>query len=89
MQILSAKLLEIEREAQANAISSERRGMVGSGERSEKIRTYNYPQNRITDHRIQLTLHNLDQVLQGDLAPLFTSLRTHHQAELMRQQSDS
>ncbi|MBW2375979.1 MAG: PCRF domain-containing protein, partial [Deltaproteobacteria bacterium] len=62
LQILSAKLLEIEREAQASAISSERRSMVGSGERSEKIRTYNYPQNRITDHRIQLTLHNLDQV---------------------------
>ena len=114
LQILSAKLLEIEREAQASAISSERRSMVGSGERSEKIRTYNYPQNRITDHRIQLTLHNLDQVcraisnpqnritdhriqltlhnldqvLQGDLSGLFTSLRSHHQAELMRQQSE-
>jgi len=87
MQILSAKLLDIEREAQASAISSERRSMVGSGERSEKIRTYNYPQNRITDHRIQLTLHNLDQVIQGDLTGLFTSLRSHHQAELMRQQS--
>ncbi len=84
MQILSAKLLEIEREAQASAISSERRSMVGSGERSEKIRTYNYPQNRITDHRIQLTLHNLDQVMQGELDDLFTSLRTHHQAELMQ-----
>ena len=88
LQILSAKLLEIEREAQASAISSERRSMVGSGERSEKIRTYNYPQNRITDHRIQLTLHNLDQVIQGDLAGLFTSLRSSHQAELMRQQSE-
>jgi peptide chain release factor 1 len=88
LQILSAKLLDIEREAQANAISSERRSMVGSGERSEKIRTYNYPQNRITDHRIQLTLHNLDQVLQGDLAGLFTSLRSSHQAELMWQQSE-
>jgi len=87
LQILSAKLLEIERAAQANAISSERRSMVGTGERSEKIRTYNYPQNRITDHRIQLTLHNLDQVLEGDLSDLFTALRSHHQAELMRQQS--
>jgi len=89
LQILSAKLLEIEREAQASAISSERRSMVGSGERSEKIRTYNYPQNRITDHRIQLTLHNLDQVMQGELDGLFTSLRSHRQAELMRQQSES
>jgi peptide chain release factor 1 len=89
MQILSAKLLEIERAAQASAISSERRSMVGTGERSEKIRTYNYPQNRITDHRIQLTLHNLDQVLEGDLSGLFTALRSHHQAELMRQHSQN
>jgi peptide chain release factor 1 len=88
LQILSAKLLEIEREAQASAISSERRSMVGSGERSEKIRTYNYPQNRITDHRIQLTVHNLDQVLEGDLGHLFTALRSNHQAELMHQQSE-
>jgi peptide chain release factor 1 len=63
--------------------------MVGTGERSEKIRTYNYPQNRITDHRIQLTLHNLDRVMEGELGDLLTSLRSHHQAELMRQQSSS
>ncbi|HSN81668.1 MAG TPA: peptide chain release factor 1 [Polyangiales bacterium] len=89
MQILSAKLLEIEREAQASAISSERRSMVGTGERSEKIRTYNFPQNRITDHRIQLTLHNLDRVMEGDLSDLFTALRSHRQADLMQQQADS
>jgi peptide chain release factor 1 len=88
MQILSAKLLDIEREAQASAISSERRSMVGSGERSEKIRTYNYPQNRITDHRIQLTLHSLDRVMEGELGDLFTALRSHRQAELMQHQSD-
>ena len=88
LQILSAKLLEIEREAQASAISSERRSMVGTGERSEKIRTYNFPQNRITDHRIQLTLHSLDRVMEGELSDLFTALRSHHQAELMRQQGD-
>ena len=82
LQILSAKLLEIEREAQASAISSERRSMVGTGERSEKIRTYNFPQNRITDHRIQLTLHSLDRVMEGELTDLLTALRTHHQAEL-------
>ena len=89
LQILSAKLLEMEREAQASAISSERRSMVGSGERSEKIRTYNYPQNRITDHRIQLTLHSLDRVVEGELAELLTALRSHHQAELMQQQADA
>jgi len=88
LQILSAKLLEIEQEAQASAISSERRGMVGTGERSEKIRTYNFPQNRITDHRIQLTLHSLDRVMEGELGGLFTALRSHHQAELMRQQGE-
>ena len=88
LQILSAKLLEIEREAQASAISSERRSMVGSGERSEKIRTYNFPQNRLTDHRIQLTLHSLDRVMEGDLEDLFTALRSHHQAELMSEHSD-
>ncbi len=86
LQILSAKLLDIEREAQASAISSERRSMVGTGERSEKIRTYNFPQNRITDHRIQLTLHSLDRVVEGDLDELTTALRNHHQAELMRTQ---
>lgn len=88
LQILSAKLLEIEREAQASAISSERRSMVGTGERSEKIRTYNFPQNRVTDHRIQLTLHSLDRVMEGELDDLFTALRNHHQAELMRHQSE-
>ncbi|MFZ1864861.1 MAG: peptide chain release factor 1 [Polyangiales bacterium] len=89
LQILSAKLLDIEREAQASAISSERRSMVGTGERSEKIRTYNFPQNRITDHRIQLTLHNLDRVMEGDLSELFTALRSHHQADLMQQHASS
>ena len=86
MQILSARLLEMEQRAQADAISSERRDMVGSGERSEKIRTYNFPQNRVTDHRIQLTLHNLDRVIEGDVNELITALRSHHQAELMQSQ---
>lgn len=87
MQILSAKLLDLEREAQASAISSERRSMVGTGERSEKIRTYNFPQNRVTDHRIQLTLHNLDRMMEGDIGDLLTALRSHHQAELMRHET--
>ncbi len=86
MKILRARLLEREQQAQADAISAERRGMVGSGERAEKIRTYNYPQNRVTDHRIQLTLHKLEQVVEGDLDELVTALRTHRQAEILRQQ---
>jgi peptide chain release factor 1 len=83
MQILRAKLLERELAAAAEAEAAERRGMVGSGERSEKIRTYNYPQNRVTDHRIGLTLHKLDQVVEGDLDDLFTALRTDFQASLL------
>jgi hypothetical protein len=55
--------------------------MVGTGERAEKIRTYNYPQNRVTDHRIQLTLHKLDRFMDGELDELIVPLRTHHQAE--------
>lgn len=88
MQILRAKLLEMEQQKQADAIGSERRGMVGTGERSEKIRTYNFPQNRVTDHRIQLTLHNLDRVLEGEVGELFTALRSHHQAELLQDDSN-
>jgi peptide chain release factor 1 len=86
MQILSAKLLEREQRAQMEAIGAERRSMVGTGERSEKIRTYNYPQNRVTDHRIQLTLHSLDRVMDGDLDELITSMRTDHQAKLLEAQ---
>ncbi|MCA9607138.1 MAG: peptide chain release factor 1, partial [Myxococcales bacterium] len=82
MSILRAKLLEREQSAAHAAEAAERRGMVGSGERSEKIRTYNYPQNRVTDHRLGLTLHKLDQVIQGDLDELFTALRADFQATL-------
>jgi len=88
LQLLRAKLLEAEQEAQDASITAERRTMVGSGERSEKIRTYNYPQNRVTDHRIQLTLHNLDRVMEGECAELVTALRSHHQAELLRLQGE-
>lgn len=84
MKVLRARLLEQEVSAQDQAISDERRNMVGSGDRSEKIRTYNYPQGRVTDHRIQLTLHRLEQIMDGDLSELITSLRTSHQAELLK-----
>jgi peptide chain release factor 1 len=85
LKVLKSRLLDIERQKQEEALTAERRGMVGSGERSEKIRTYNYPQNRVTDHRINLTLHQLDRVLEGDLHELFGALRTHRQEELLRE----
>ena len=86
MKVLRARLLEREQDAAHAAEAAERKSMVGSGDRSEKIRTYNYPQNRVTDHRIGLTLHKLDQVVNGDLEELFTALRSHHTATLMEQQ---
>ncbi len=87
MKILRARLLEREQDAQHALVAAERKGMVGSGERSEKIRTYNYPQNRVTDHRIGLTLHRLDAVMEGDLEEMITALRTHHQATLLEAES--
>ncbi len=86
MRVLKARLLEIESEKAASEQSAERRKMVGSGDRSEKIRTYNFPQNRVTDHRIGLTLHQLPAVLEGALEPLIEPLATHFAAE-SRQQS--
>jgi peptide chain release factor 1 len=90
LKILRSRLLELEREKQDQAIRDERRGMVKSGDRSDKIRTYNFPQNRITDHRIGLTLHELDRVMEGNVDPLVEALTAHHQAELLAQsQRDS
>jgi peptide chain release factor 1 len=83
MKVLRSHLLKLEQRRQEEAVSAERRGMVGSGERSEKVRTYNFPQNRLTDHRINLTLHQLDQVMDGGLDPVISALRAHHQAELL------
>jgi peptide chain release factor 1 len=83
LKILRARLLDIETERQDAAISAERRTMVGSGERSQKIRTYNFPQNRVTDHRIGVTLYKLDRIVEGDLDDLISQLRTHRQAELL------
>ncbi len=87
LKVLRARLLEREQAAHDAAIAAERKGMVGGGERSEKIRTYNYPQNRVTDHRIGLTLHSLDRVMNGDLAELLSALRASHQAALLEAQS--
>jgi peptide chain release factor 1 len=84
MKVLRARLYEIEVQKQQASLTSTRRSMVGSGDRSERIRTYNFPQNRLTDHRINLTLHKLDQVMEGHLDEVITALRTHHQAELLQ-----
>ena len=89
LKILRARLLERAQDAQAATVSADRNAMVGSGDRAEKIRTYNYPQNRITDHRIGLTLHKLDAVMNGDLEELVVALRTHHQAEVLKRQAQS
>jgi peptide chain release factor 1 len=85
LKVLKSRLLEIEQRKQEEALSAERRTMAGSAERAQKIRTYNYPQNRVTDHRIGLTLHKLDKIIEGDLDELIGALRTHRQAELLRQ----
>jgi len=84
LKVLKSRLLDIEREKQEAAQSAERRSMVSTGERSQKIRTYNYPQNRVTDHRIRLTLNKLDRIIEGDLEELVTALRTYRQAELLQ-----
>jgi peptide chain release factor 1 len=84
LKILRARLLERAREEQQAAITATRRSMVGSGDRSERIRTYNFPQSRITDHRINLTLHTLNQVLDGGLDPVLDALITSYQAEALK-----
>ena len=81
MKILKSRLLDIEQQKQADAERDERRGMVKAGDRSEKIRTYNYPQNRLTDHRIGLTLYELDRVMDGDLDQLIDAVATFFQAK--------
>jgi peptide chain release factor 1 len=80
LKILRSRLLELEREKQAEAIRDERRGMVKGGDRSERIRTYNFPQNRLTDHRVGLTLYKLDHVMEGDLEELMNALVAWDQA---------
>src|SRR6185437_12279429 len=83
-RVLRSRLYELELEKQRAQIGAERRSMVGTGDRSEKIRTYNFPQNRVTDHRIGLTLHQLDLVMDGRLDPIIDALISHYQAEKLR-----
>lgn len=84
MKMLKTKLLDMEREKQQNAIASERRSQVGSGDRSERIRTYNYPQGRLTDHRINLTLYSLEAILDGRLEDVIDALITADRAEKLQ-----
>jgi peptide chain release factor 1 len=84
LKVLRSRLYDLKLREQQQAIARERRGMIGSGDRSEKIRTYNFPQNRITDHRIGFTLHNLQAVLNGELEPLLDALVAHDQAERLK-----
>jgi peptide chain release factor 1 len=84
MKVLRSRLYEMEMRKQQEAIAKDRRSQVGTGERSEKIRTYNFPQNRITDHRINFTTHQLEGVLNGDLAELLDNVSMHYQSEKLK-----
>lgn len=88
-RVLRSRLYEIELEKQREQIGAERRSMVGSGDRSEKIRTYNFPQNRFTDHRIGLNVYQLDRIMEGDLDPIIEALTTYYQSEKLKQQGEA
>jgi peptide chain release factor 1 len=87
-RVMRSRLYELELEKQQAAIGAERKSMVGSGDRSEKIRTYNFPQNRLTDHRISLTLHQLDLIMEGRLDAVVEAVTTHFQTEKLKQIAD-
>ena len=85
MRVLAARIYDIQLRAQQQKEAAERKSLIGSGDRSERIRTYNYPQGRITDHRINLTLYKLDYAMDGDLEELTNALIAEQQAELLAQ----
>jgi peptide chain release factor 1 len=85
MKVLRSRLYELEMERQEKERATERKSQVGTGDRSEKIRTYNFPQNRVSDHRTGFTLHKLDQVLEGNLEEIIENLITHYQAERLKE----
>ncbi|MBW2060006.1 MAG: peptide chain release factor 1 [Deltaproteobacteria bacterium] len=84
LKVLKARLLDIKVQEQQDKISEDRRGQVGSGDRSERIRTYNFPQGRMTDHRINLTIYRLDSILEGDIQEIIDTLATHFQARTLK-----
>jgi peptide chain release factor 1 len=85
MKVLRSRLYELEMQRQDKERAQQRKSQVGSGDRSERIRTYNYPQNRVTDHRIGLTLHKLEQTLEGNLDELVDNLTTYFNAEMLKE----
>ena len=87
MKVLRSRLYDMEMRKQQDAIARERRGQVGTGDRSEKIRTYNFKENRVTDHRINFTTHQLMSVLDGDLGELIDVVTSHYQAEALKNAS--
>jgi peptide chain release factor 1 len=89
MRVLRSRLYELELEKQQAALAKERKQQVGTGDRSEKIRTYNFPQNRVTDHRIGLTIHQLTEVMDGKIQAILDALTTHYQAEKLKDQGDA
>ena len=89
MKVLRSRLYEAELQKQNDAIAKERKGQVGTGDRSEKIRTYNFPQSRVTDHRINFTTHQLQSVLDGNLDELISALTTYYTAEKLREVTET
>jgi peptide chain release factor 1 len=89
LKVLMARLLEKARSEQEEKIAQARRGMIGSGDRSDKVRTYNFPQGRVTDHRIGLTLYNLKGVLDGDLGGVVDALALAHREELLKREMEA
>jgi peptide chain release factor 1 len=89
MRVLKARLYDLKLQEQHDAIAEERRGMVGSGDRSEKIRTYNFPQNRVTDHRIHFTSHQIDAIMAGEIDELIEELTAHYETERLKRELSS
>jgi peptide chain release factor 1 len=89
MKVLRTRLYEAELQKQNDAIAKERKGQVGTGDRSEKIRTYNFPQSRVTDHRINFTTHQLHSVLDGSLDEIISALTTYYTAEKLREVTET
>ena len=88
MKVLYARLKQIEEDKAIKEASDARLSQIGTGDRSERIRTYNFPQSRVTDHRIGLTIHSLSEVMNGAFEPLIDSLVTHYQTEALKRQTE-
>src|SRR5213594_2279934 len=86
LKVLRSRLLDLEVQKQRDAIARDRRSQVGTGERSEKIRTYNFPQNRLTDHRVNVTIHRLPEIMEGDIDPIIEPVLAHYQAEALKEE---